>query len=84
MLSIMLGMALFRIFVRLHLTKRIDICNGIHHNTLPGLKTVIEDEEDLIRHSKENKALIFAFNPHDMVRISSMDPLLFLYMSVPV
>ena len=35
---------------------------------LLGLKTVIEDEEDLIRHSKENKALIFAFNPHDMVR----------------
>lgn len=32
-----------------------------------GLKTVIEDEEDLIRHSKENKALIFAFNPHDML-----------------
>lgn len=33
-----------------------------------GLKTVIEDEEDLIRHSEQNKALIFAFSPHDMVR----------------
>jgi hypothetical protein len=33
-----------------------------------GLKTVIEDEDDLIRHSKQNKAIIFAFNPHDMVR----------------
>lgn len=32
-----------------------------------GLKTVIEDEEDLIRHSEQNKALIFAFNPHDML-----------------
>jgi hypothetical protein len=33
-----------------------------------GLKTVIEDEDDLIRHSEHGKALIFAFNPHDMVR----------------
>lgn len=32
-----------------------------------GLKTVIEDEDDLIRHSKQNKALIYAFNPHDML-----------------
>jgi|EP00970_Alexandrium_tamarense_P010142 hypothetical protein len=32
-----------------------------------GLKTVIEDEEDLIRHANENKAVIFAFNPHDML-----------------
>lgn len=32
-----------------------------------GLKTVIEDEDDLVRHSKMNKALIFAFNPHDML-----------------
>ncbi|KAL7550014.1 hypothetical protein ACHAWF_017140, partial [Thalassiosira exigua] len=32
-----------------------------------GLKTVIEDEDDLIQHSKQNKAIIFAFNPHDML-----------------
>jgi len=32
-----------------------------------GLKTIIEDEDDLIRHSKQNKALIYAFNPHDMI-----------------
>mmetsp|Transcript_26503 Transcript_26503/g.56008 ORF Transcript_26503/g.56008 Transcript_26503/m.56008 type:complete len:353 (-) Transcript_26503:206-1264(-) len=32
-----------------------------------GLKTVIEDEDDLIRHSEQNKALIFAFSPHDML-----------------
>mmetsp|Transcript_21293 Transcript_21293/g.51448 ORF Transcript_21293/g.51448 Transcript_21293/m.51448 type:complete len:371 (-) Transcript_21293:203-1315(-) len=32
-----------------------------------GLKTVIEDEDDLIHHSEQNKALIFAFSPHDML-----------------
>ena len=32
-----------------------------------GLKTIIEDEEDLVSHSKQNKAVIFAFNPHDML-----------------
>lgn len=32
-----------------------------------GLKTVIEDEKDLIRHSSQKKAIIFAFNPHDML-----------------
>eukprot|EP00584_Thalassiosira_punctigera_P004913 CAMPEP_0172530372 /NCGR_PEP_ID=MMETSP1067-20121228/4125_1 /TAXON_ID=265564 ORGANISM="Thalassiosira punctigera, Strain Tpunct2005C2" /NCGR_SAMPLE_ID=MMETSP1067 /ASSEMBLY_ACC=CAM_ASM_000444 /LENGTH=345 /DNA_ID=CAMNT_0013314565 /DNA_START=248 /DNA_END=1285 /DNA_ORIENTATION=+ len=32
-----------------------------------GLKTVIEDEDDLIRHSKQKKAIIFAFNPHDIL-----------------
>jgi len=32
-----------------------------------GLRTVVEDEDDLIRHSEQNKALIFAFNPHDML-----------------
>lgn len=35
-----------------------------------GLKTVIEDEDGLIRHSEQNKALIFAFNPHDMLPYS--------------
>lgn len=51
----------------------------------PGLKTVIEDEEDLIRHSKQNKAIIFAFNPHDLVRyivwfvISSSSELIWTY-----
>ena len=29
---------------------------------------MIEDEDDLIHHSEQNKALIFAFSPHDMVR----------------
>jgi hypothetical protein len=38
------------------------------HLSIAGLKTVIEDEDDLIRHSEHGKALIFAFNPHDMVR----------------
>eukprot|EP00956_Cyclotella_meneghiniana_P013990 scaffold20678_cov69-Cyclotella_meneghiniana.AAC.4 len=32
-----------------------------------GLKTIIEDEEDLMSHAKQNKAVIFAFNPHDML-----------------
>ncbi|KAL3764323.1 hypothetical protein ACHAW5_008920 [Stephanodiscus triporus] len=35
-----------------------------------GLKTVIEDEDDLIRHSERNKSLIFAFNPHDVLPYS--------------
>lgn len=42
--------------------------NAARHR-ISGLKTVIEDEEDLINHSKQNKALIFAFNPHDMVSL---------------
>jgi hypothetical protein len=32
-----------------------------------GLKTVVEDEEDLVQHANQNKALIFAFSPHDML-----------------
>lgn len=32
-----------------------------------GLKTVIEDEQNLLTHSRKNKAIIFAFNPHDML-----------------
>lgn len=34
---------------------------------ISGLKTVIEDEEDLIRHANLNKACIFAFEPHDIL-----------------
>ncbi|KAL3792785.1 hypothetical protein HJC23_002592 [Cyclotella cryptica] len=32
-----------------------------------GLKTVIEDEGNLLSHARRNKACIFAFNPHDML-----------------
>ena len=32
-----------------------------------GLKTIIEDEDDLIKHSEQNKALIFTVNPHDIL-----------------
>jgi 2-acylglycerol O-acyltransferase 2 len=32
-----------------------------------GLKTIIEDEQNLLSHSSQNKALIFAFNPHDIL-----------------
>ncbi|KAL7521598.1 hypothetical protein ACHAWX_006278 [Stephanocyclus meneghinianus] len=32
-----------------------------------GLKTVIEDEENLLSYARRNKACIFAFNPHDML-----------------
>jgi hypothetical protein len=39
-----------------------------HKDYQLGLKTVIEDEDDLICHSKHNKALIFSLSPHDMVR----------------
>lgn len=35
-----------------------------------GLKTVVEDEEGLTRHANQNKAIIFAFNPHDMLPYS--------------
>ena len=29
-----------------------------------GLKTIIEDEDDLVRHAEQNKAIIFTVNPH--------------------
>ena len=33
-----------------------------------GLKTIIEDEENLIEHAEEkNKAIIFAVSPHDIL-----------------
>lgn len=32
-----------------------------------GLKTVVEDEEELLRASDQNKAVIFAFEPHDIL-----------------
>ena len=32
-----------------------------------GLKTIIEDEDGLVALSEQNRALIFAFNPHDVL-----------------
>lgn len=47
---------------------RTDLSNSFLINELcTGLKTIIEDEQNLLSHSQQNKALIFAFNPHDML-----------------
>jgi len=45
----------------------IRVSFGLSNVTTLGLKTVVEDEEDLVQHANQNKALIFAFSPHDMV-----------------